>query len=279
MKVTFFGTTTLLFDDGKDQVLFDAHLTRPSLLTWLCGRLRTDRGMADKMIGLYGISRLRAIFISHSHFDHVMDAPYVANRTGAVIYGSSSTLNVGRGGDVPEERLVLFEKGKTYGVGDFRITVIASLHSKPVIFQSDLGQEITKPLAQPCRGADYKEGGSYDFLVENGGKKYLIRPSFNYLEGQLDGIHADVLFLASAGFGRADAVMKERFFAETVGKVRPGLVIPIHWDCFFRPLDRPVKGMPFIWENTDKVMFEIAEYLESKGIGFLIQLPRTSIEI
>ena len=30
MKVTFFGTTTLLFDDGKDQILFDAHITRPS---------------------------------------------------------------------------------------------------------------------------------------------------------------------------------------------------------------------------------------------------------
>ena len=32
LKVTFFGTTTLLFDDGKDQVLFDAHVTRPSLV-------------------------------------------------------------------------------------------------------------------------------------------------------------------------------------------------------------------------------------------------------
>ena len=32
LKVTFFGTTTLLFDDGKNQVLFDAHVTRPSLV-------------------------------------------------------------------------------------------------------------------------------------------------------------------------------------------------------------------------------------------------------
>ena len=27
MKVTYFGTTTLLFDDGKDQIFFDAHFT------------------------------------------------------------------------------------------------------------------------------------------------------------------------------------------------------------------------------------------------------------
>ena len=31
LKVTFFGTTVLLFDDGKDQILFDAHFTRPYL--------------------------------------------------------------------------------------------------------------------------------------------------------------------------------------------------------------------------------------------------------
>lgn len=31
LKVTYFGTTTLLFDDGKDQVLFDAHVTRLSV--------------------------------------------------------------------------------------------------------------------------------------------------------------------------------------------------------------------------------------------------------
>ena len=31
LKITFFGTTTLLFDDGRDQILFDAHFTRPSI--------------------------------------------------------------------------------------------------------------------------------------------------------------------------------------------------------------------------------------------------------
>ena len=37
MKVTFFGTTTLLFDDGKDQILFDCHFTRPSILSYIRG--------------------------------------------------------------------------------------------------------------------------------------------------------------------------------------------------------------------------------------------------
>ena len=104
MKVTFFGTTTLLFDDGRDQILFDAHLTRPSLPRYVFGRGETDRAMAEELIRLHGIDRLRAIVVSHSHHDHVMDAPYLALRCGAELYGSASTLNVARGGGVPEER-------------------------------------------------------------------------------------------------------------------------------------------------------------------------------
>ena len=44
LKVTFFGTTTLLFDDGKDQILFDAHVTRPSIEKYVAGaEVVTDR--------------------------------------------------------------------------------------------------------------------------------------------------------------------------------------------------------------------------------------------
>ena len=60
MKVTFFGTTTLLFDDGTDQIFFDAHMTRPSLLKYICGscgvlpavmyHMQYDRGFPEEEI-------------------------------------------------------------------------------------------------------------------------------------------------------------------------------------------------------------------------------------
>ena len=90
MKVTFFGTTTLLFDDGKDQIFFDCHFTRPSLAKYIGGSESTDTVLADKMLKLHHIDRLKAVFVSHTHHDHVMDVPYVANKTGALVYGSSS---------------------------------------------------------------------------------------------------------------------------------------------------------------------------------------------
>jgi L-ascorbate metabolism protein UlaG (beta-lactamase superfamily) len=147
-----------------------------------------------------------------------MDAPYVANRTGAVIYGSSSAMNVAIGGNVPAEQRVEFKAEETYTVGAFKVKVINSLHSKPTILNNDLGEPITAPLVQPARLRDYKEGGSYDFYVEAHGEKYLIRPSFNYIEGQLDGITADVLFLGVAGLAKADAETERRFFEGNRGE-------------------------------------------------------------
>ncbi len=68
LKVTYFGTTTLLFDDGKDQILFDAHVTRPSLIKYAGGaKEKTNTALCDKLIRLHKIRRLRAVFISHTH--------------------------------------------------------------------------------------------------------------------------------------------------------------------------------------------------------------------
>ena len=279
MKVTFFGTTTLLFDDGEDQILFDCQVTRPSIPRFLFGNLQTDRDTADKVIRQFQIRRLRAMFISHSHYDHVLDAPYFLKVCGGELYGSESTLNVARGGAIPEERLHRFASGEACPVGQFRITVLKSLHSRPGFFNNDLGQTIDEPLPQPAKGRRFKEGGSYDFLVEHGGRKYLIRPSYNCIPGQLDGIRADVLFLAIAGLSRDEEEHKSLFWAETLDKVKPGLVIPLHWDNFFQPLYGPVLGQPKKFEFTGQSMHELAVACAERDLRCAVQLPLTCIQV
>ena len=78
LKITFFGTTTLLFDDGRDQILFDAHFTRPSIEKYIHGAfVTTNTGLCDKLIDLHHIDRLRAIFISHTHHEKAFFAETV----------------------------------------------------------------------------------------------------------------------------------------------------------------------------------------------------------
>ena len=279
MKVTFFGTTTLLFDDGKDQVLFDCHFTRPSLAKYISGSEQTNTALADEMLAKHRIDRLKANFISHTHHDHVMDMPYVARKTGALVYGSSSAVNVGLGGGVPQEQLIEFKPFETYTVGDYSVKILPSLHSKPTILNNDLGQTIDAPLDPSCKLRDYKEGGSFDFYVTTKQKTYLIRPSFNYIEGQLDGYEADVLFLGVAGLAKADENTEKTFFKETADKVKPSLIIPVHWDNFFSSLEKPVTGMPSLIEKTEVVFYKMMKYCEEHDISFLVQIPRTSIEL
>lgn len=279
MRATFFGTATLLLDDGTDQLLFDAHFTRPSLARYLFGRAATDEKLVDGLLAAHRVDRLRAIFISHSHHDHVMDAPYVANRCAAAVYGSASALNVARGGRVPEDRLVEFKGGETFAVGGFSVKVLPSRHSKPTLLNNDLGMTIDAPLVQPARLRNYREGGSFDFLVSAGGRRLLIRPSFNYIEGQLDGIRADVLFLGIAGLARADQKTEARFFAETVKKVGAKLVIPLHWDNFFSRLDRPVRGMPRFVEKTEVALYRLTRYCEARGVDCAVLPPRAGLTL
>ncbi|MDO4623341.1 MAG: MBL fold metallo-hydrolase [Eubacteriales bacterium] len=277
MQVTYLGTTVLLFDDGIDQILFDAHITRPSIPTFLFGKMQTDEKAAEQIFQVHGMDRLRAIFISHSHHDHVLDMPFFANRTGADVYGSESTLNVARGGHVQEEKLHLFAAGKLVSIGEYRITVLPSRHSKPGCYNNDLGQEIIEPVVQPAGRKAFKEGGSYDFLVQHGKRTYLIRPSYNYIEGQLDGIKADVLFLGVAGITKSTEEERESFCRETLDKVQPKLVIPIHWDNFFTPLSKRQYAMPVFMESTREVHRLARQCCEERNIQYKIMLPQTKL--
>lgn len=279
MKVTYLGTTVLLFDDGVDQILFDCHLTRPSLVKCFLGKLRTDEAAADRVVEQFAIRRLRAIFVSHTHHDHVMDAPYVAKKCGADIYGSASAMQVALGGGIGKEKLHCYDDAMEYSIGAFHIRVIPSVHSIAHWYNNDLGQVITRPVTQPARKSDYKEGGSFDFLVEHSGKRYLIRPSYNYIEGQLDGIRADVLFLGVAGISKDTPERKRTFFAETVDKVQPELVIPVHWDNFFTPLFDSDKWNTGVLENPEKAVRTAREYSEAKGTRFLWQQPLSTAEV
>ena len=278
MKVTYFGTTTLLFDDGTDQLLFDCHVTRPSLPTYLMGKIASDSNIIDRVIRDFCIDRLKGIFISHSHHDHVLDAPCFAVQCHADVYGSPSALNVARGGNVPEEQLHSYAESMEYQVGDFQVRILPSVHSKAHWYNNDLGQTIDAPLIQPARKNRFKEGGSYDFLISHRSVQYLIRPSYNYLEHQMDGIRADVLFLGIAGIANDSAENRQRFFAETVTKVQPHVVVPVHWDNFFVPLFGKVRGMPNIIEDTGKAMHLLTEYCSVHGADCVVQLPLSSMD-
>jgi L-ascorbate metabolism protein UlaG (beta-lactamase superfamily) len=248
VRVTYFGTSTLLFDDGETQVLIDGFFTRPNLVRAGIGLLETNTRAVDEVIKWAGMDRLKAVFVAHSHYDHALDCGYVCKTTKAQLHGSKSTLNVGRGADLPEDQLRPFEPGKEVVVGKFTVVVRESKHTPAIKWvNDDLGQTIDAPLRQPGRVKDYKEGGAFDFVVSRGGRAALVKPSTNYVPGGLAGVKAEVLFLGTATLAKQSPEFQKAYYDETVGTVKPRLVVPVHWDNFFKPLstelETPVRAI------------------------------------
>ena len=263
LKVTFLGATTLLFDDGSSRVLIDGFLTRPPLHEVLAGPIRTDETRVRRILRDAGATHIDAIFVTHSHYDHALDVGFIAQVTGAALYGSESTLNIGRGSKLPENRLVRFNMDHWFSVGQFRVHVYPSKHSPPIALINDnLGENIALPLHQPARESEYVEGGSFDILIAHGVNTILVKGSANYLRGALRDVHADTVFLPIGGVGFRGEAFHRRYYANTVGCVMPSLVVVTHWDSLFAPLDNTLP--PMIGSGT--TLSYIRDSLRADGI-------------
>lgn len=252
VKVTFLGVTSLLLDDGVTQILTDGFFSRHGLWKVIASQMHTDRKKVDNAISKYKINRVKAIFVSHSHYDHAFDVAYVTQRTGAVLFGSPSTLNIARGGGLGEEQMATLEPGREVHIGAFSITAIPARHSPPSFFNKNIGHTIDRPLNQPARVFKYVEGGSYDFLIKHAGKSIYIIPSANYVEGMRDKYKADVVFLSIGNIAHQSIAFKNALWENSIEKLKPGLVIPIHWDNFFTPLTSSLEMFSPIIDNTGK---------------------------
>ena len=129
VTVRWLGVSTLLFDDGETQILIDGFLSRPSLGDLLLRRpIQSSAADVNRIINRFRMDRVAAIIPSHTHFDHALDSASIANRTGAVIFGSPSAGRLARGASVPEEQISIVTDTATREFGLFQITLITTPH-------------------------------------------------------------------------------------------------------------------------------------------------------
>lgn len=267
LRVTFLGVSTLLFDDGDTKILIDGFFSRPGAIRSLAGRIAPSDERVQAGLARAEIDRLDAVITVHSHYDHAMDSPLVAQRTGAILMGSESTANIARGWGLAEDRLHIVS-GETEGdFGRFHVTLIPAAH-----FPHGMAMgEIRKPLVTPARATDYKEGGSYSVLIEHDGETLLVQGSAGFVPGRLQGRHADVVFLGTAGLGTREDAYRDAYWREVVTTVGARRVIGIHWDDFTRSLEEPLVPLPRLLDDVagsfdfliargakDKVEFRLA---------------------
>lgn len=267
VTVRFSGTSTLLFSDGQTHWMVDGWFSRFGPLHLLVRKIAPDVEAIKRGLEANEVSKLAAVIPVHSHYDHAMDAPLVASLTGASLFGSESTANIGRGLGLEESRIQVFTHRKPVRLGAFLVTPIESRHFEfpdPAVRERALGQkQISAPLVPPVSVFDYRVGEAYILHVNHPRGSFLIVGSAGYVPGALQSLEADVVFLGVGGLGSQTDDYRETFWQETVAAVSPSRVIPIHFDSLTGPAEGdfrgPVKLMSFLspgLENTRSFLLE-----------------------
>ncbi|WP_433797229.1 MBL fold metallo-hydrolase [Actinoplanes sp. CA-252034] len=268
--VTFFGVAGLLFADGAEAVMTDGFFSRPSLPRVALGRITPDERRIAAGLRRLEHPRLHAVAAVHTHFDHVMDSPVVALRTGAALVGGVSAANVGRGAGLPEDRLHVVVPGESRCFGAFTLTFVESAHCPPDRYPG----VISAPVVPPARAGAYRCGEAWSILVAHaGGRTALVQGSAGFVPGALDGRSAEVVFLGVGGLGACDEAYLRDYWRHTVRAVGARRVVLIHWDDFFRPLDRPVRALPYAADDLDRTVRVLGGLAGRDGVALHLPTP------
>lgn len=262
MRATFLGVSSVLLRDTSSAVLTDGFLTRPGLLRCALGSVRPDEALIGSALTRLGVDRLDAVVVAHSHYDHALDAPTVARRTGAQLVGSASTAQIGAGHGLDPAQVRVATPGETLRYGSFAVTLFPAAHTPKPAFPG----RIDRPLRPPSSIRSYKEGGCFSIHVDHPDGAVLVHASTNFIPGALQGVAADTVYLGVATLGRRSAQFREEYWREVVTRTGARRVVPVHWDRFWRPLSKPLKPLPFFADDFAASLRFLTERGEAEGV-------------
>ncbi len=252
LSVTFLGVATLLISDADSAVLTDGFFSRPGLARVALRPLIPNEALVDAALSRAGIARLDAVVPVHTHYDHALDSATVAQRTGAPLVGGRSAARLGRAHGLPEKRIVLAEPGRTMTLGGFDASLIPGAHCPP----DRAPGEIAEPLRLPARATAYRCGEAWSLILQHRptGRSLLIVGSAGFIHGALAGRHAEVAYLGVGQLGIQPEEYIVQYWNETVCRVGADRVVLIHWDDFFRSLNRPLRPIPRQFDDLHRTV-------------------------
>jgi L-ascorbate metabolism protein UlaG (beta-lactamase superfamily) len=279
VEVRFLGAGGFLVRHGGDAVITGPLFSNPPLLRVALGRsihadtARIDEGMERVLPDRRGIS---AILVGHSHYDHLMDVPYVAARylPGVPVLGNRTMLNLLAWDTALVPRLHAVEDsagtwrrpgrwiyprtllpGSTGGRRDSTVRVMAvesehTPHAFGLVKLFHRSQDT--PMRRPPRSAnEWAEGRTHSFVVEfrdSVSLRLLFRVQYQdavarpprgfppFMEGGYD--------LALVCGGNYEQVRDGSYPGALLRWLAPRNVLVGHWESFFRPQTEPLRDIP-----------------------------------
>jgi L-ascorbate metabolism protein UlaG (beta-lactamase superfamily) len=223
LSIRWLGVAGFHICTAEHSILIDPYFSRLPFRKMFIGKIEPDL----QSIHAFHF-QADAIFVSHSHVDHLLDVPTIAGEQNIPVYGSANTCNILNAFKLPTNKINRIEPGDTVLIEDIKILVRSCAH----IFAPGFGPGILpEKLEPPLRARQYMMDKDYSFLIEAGGLALLTDP------GQPIGKPFPVDILTLAPF-HAPAEL-EGILAD----IQPRYVIPSHWDDFLQPISRPIRPM------------------------------------
>jgi len=261
LHARFFGATTIEIGDGETAILTDGFFSRPGMLDVLFTTIEPNEAIIDAV--LEQVPKPAAVLVAHSHYDHAMDAAVVAHKTKALLLGTESTANIGRGyTKLSSGQIKIPKHGEVWTFGHFSVQFLESPHSPDYWFPG----EITYPLKSPVPFTEYREGRNFSFVLRHQLGTILIHPSANYSPCLYKDVKADVVFLSIGLLGTQSEAFAREYWQHVVRATGAKLVIPIHWDDLTRPLSKPLLPAPYLVDDFGAAMKFVIGMAKADGI-------------
>jgi hypothetical protein len=281
VDIQYLGSGGFLVSRGADVALFAPVYSNPTAPEVFLGHeFRTEARLVDSLLPVEA-NKAQAIIVGHSHYDHLLDTPWIATHRArlANIYGSSTVKRLLASlrpelerRQPPNEIVALDKEAETKAWiaipnSRMRLLAIPSEHSDPLrigllglswpihAFRGELTEDAP---ALPRKAAEWPEGRTFayllDFLNDWGETEFRLYfqdsatregVGFGPALSDADYRKVDVALICGSGHTR-----ELKHPEELVKHLKPRHVIVGHWEDFFvtqRAIcsEKEVRGLPF----------------------------------
>jgi len=227
MEFRWLGVAGIELRSGGQILAIDPYFTRVPLrrMLGLLGRMQSDARLVAGQV-----PRCDFVLVTHPHYDHLADVPEVVHNTGATALGSANACRLLAALGVPRQQVRQIRIGDSLALGDFRVEVLPGKHGNIPLAEL-FNRRLSPRLRSPLRIWDYRMDCCFSFLVRAAGYRVLVGLG-EYPE---EAPPADVLCVG--------VINSPECYRSLLRRARPQVVVPIHWDDFFRPLSKPIHPM------------------------------------
>ncbi len=240
MRITWFGTASLLVETGDATLAFDPFDGIP------LSEKRPGNGILPHV---EEFRRAEHVFLTHGHFDHIMHIPSIYKDTGCMIYGTETPIHTLMKHGVPQTQTEKVIPGDCVVLGNTKVRVFKSKHCRfdfPLIMRTVFSKRSLRRFGRLLRllylNSVYPEKReTLCYVVGSEEKNVMILgslgldPEVEYPQG------ADLLILPYQG--KNDP---EKAALAIVERIMPKMIVLDHFDDSFPPMTSEIPTENFI---------------------------------